>query len=152
MRGSAAMDSSLILIIQKDREKRKGQSPIPSQHYGEFFFSRYSERKFPALAMGQPKRPSNRLLSPLKSRLRPIGQGTKWSMHKKSPSELMQSDGDPFFILVLQGILFCFRNSSFFLFCYKGGRFFLDVHQAGDHYINRINIKSVRAATSFTMA
>lgn len=77
MRGSAAMDSSLILIIQKDREKRKGQSPIPSQHYGEFFFSRYSERKFPALAMGQPKRPSNRLLSPLKKQAKTNWTGDK---------------------------------------------------------------------------
>lgn len=141
MRGSAAMDSSLILIIQKDREKEKDSPLYPVNITVNFSFSRYSERKFPALAMGQPKRPSNRLLSPLKSRLRPIGQGTKWSMHKKSPSELMQSDGDPFFILVLQGILFLLPEQQLFLVLLQGGRFFLDVHQAGDHYINRINIK-----------
>lgn len=42
-------------------------------------------------------------------------------MHKKSPSELMQSDGDPFFILVLQGILFLLPEQQLFLVLLQGG-------------------------------
>ena len=77
MRGSAAMDSSLILIIQKDREKEKDSPLYPVNITVNFSFSRYSERKFPALAMRQPKRPSNRLLSPLKKQAKTNWTGDK---------------------------------------------------------------------------
>lgn len=124
MRGSAAMDSSLILIIQKDREKEKDSPLYPVNITVNFSFSRYSERKFPALAMGQPKRPSNRLLSPLKSRLRPIGQGTSGLCIKSPHLNSCNQMEIHFLFLCCRGFFFCFRNSSFFLFCYKGAASF----------------------------
>ncbi|WP_279107948.1 hypothetical protein, partial [Acidaminococcus intestini] len=61
-----------------DKEPKEKDSPLyPVNITVNFSFSRYSERKFPALAMGQPKRPSNRLLSPLKKQAKTNWTGDK---------------------------------------------------------------------------